>query len=175
MLWFFVYRAVYRLHANNNPMLTFTTSLALFLSAVTLNNNTILAATTSKDVRLVKSESAVLSAVPESAPIQKDQGPIVISVGEYVKKYYAENPILAKIAKCESHYRQFDKDGKVLRGEEVYEDVGVMQINETYHATKAKELGYNIYSLDGNLAFGQYLYDMEGTQPWSASRSCWGY
>jgi hypothetical protein len=97
----------------------------------------------------------------------------MISVENYVKDYFTESPILAKIAECESHYRQFESDGSIFRGAMVREDIGVMQINETYHKVDAKELGFDIYTLDGNLAYAEYLYGKQGTQPWSASKFCW--
>jgi hypothetical protein len=92
---------------------------------------------------------------------------------EYVKAYFADIPILAEIAHCESRFTQFLKSGDVLRGEVDPDDVGVMQINEKYNGNTAQALGYNIYTLEGNLAFGRWLYEHKGTQPWSASQGCW--
>lgn len=158
-------------------MFTLTTSLALFLSLITPNTN-VLALTTIPNAPIVKAESAEISlSLTESEPKEKFLENIqnsVVSMEQYVKTYYAETPILAKIASCESQYRQFSSGGNVLRGREVYEDVGVMQINETYHKAIAQNLGYNILSLDGNLAYAKYLYDHQGASPWSASKSCWG-
>jgi len=91
----------------------------------------------------------------------------------YVANYYSQTPILADIASCESHDQQFNADGTVMRGAVVYQDVGIMQINETYHGAEAKALGYDIYTLDGNLAFADWLYNKEGTAPWDSSSSCW--
>ncbi len=97
----------------------------------------------------------------------------MLSVESYVRNYFAETPIMAKVAGCESRFRQFYSDGSIFRGEIVREDIGVMQINETYHKATAEKLGYDIYTLDGNLAYAKYLYDKEGTGPWSASKACW--
>jgi hypothetical protein len=91
----------------------------------------------------------------------------------YVANYYSQTPILADIASCESHDQQFNTDGTVMRGAVVYQDVGIMQINETYHGAEAKALGYDIYTLDGNLAFANWLYNKEGTAPWDSSSPCW--
>ncbi len=96
-----------------------------------------------------------------------------VTLEQYVQDYFKETPILAKIAKCESRYNQFNSKGSVLRGEIVPEDVGLMQINEFFHKEKATELGYDLETVDGNLAYGKYLYDKEGTKPWNASRKCW--
>ena len=91
----------------------------------------------------------------------------------YLRKEYAETPILVEIARCESEFRQFNKDGTVLRGREVREDVGVMQINERYHAEMASKLGIDIYSVAGNVEYAKHLYKESGTAPWSASKACW--
>ncbi len=91
----------------------------------------------------------------------------------YVREHFAKTPVMAEIARCESHFRHLDKNGKILRGTMTPEDVGVMQINEFFHAETAKKLGFDLHDIDGNMAFAQYLYDKSGTQPWSASKSCW--
>lgn len=100
--------------------------------------------------------------------------PQVQTVEEYVRDYYADEPILADIAQCESHMRQFDKSGSVLHGEVVFEDLGLMQVNETYHGKTADKLGLDLYTIQGNLAYARYLYDKEGTTPWNSSKPCWG-
>jgi hypothetical protein len=92
----------------------------------------------------------------------------------YIKQQDADEPILVDIARCESTFRQFDQTGNILRGVVNPGDVGVMQINESYHADEAAKLGYNIYTVEGNVAFGRYLYEKYGTDPWSSSSPCWG-
>ncbi len=91
----------------------------------------------------------------------------------YVREYYKDTPILAEISKCESTFRQYDKKGNVIRGIVNKDDVGLMQINEHYHADTAEKLGYDLTTVDGNLAFGKYLYERDGSEPWSASSKCW--
>lgn len=87
--------------------------------------------------------------------------------------------ILEKVAACESgngivgSARQFNKDGSVLRGRVVPDDIGYMQINAYWHLEAAIRLGYDIYTLEGNRAYGLYLYNTQGLQPWSASKYCW--
>ncbi len=93
---------------------------------------------------------------------------------DYVEEYFNDIPVMAKIAGCESKFRHFSKQGKVIRGEIVKEDVGVMQINETYHLETAQKLGYNIHSVNGNLTYARYLFQKEGTTPWLSSSKCWG-
>ncbi len=129
-----------------------------------------------------------------TAPIAVDNSGIVVenqkkesteevdkNVEAYVRNYFKDIPILAEVSRCESGFRQFGKDGKVLRGMAVPADVGVMQINEKYHGARAKKLGYDIYTLDGNLGYARYLYehggdngDSLGNRPWLASAPCWG-
>ena len=91
----------------------------------------------------------------------------------YLRQEYADTPILVEIARCESELRQFNKDGTVLRGRAVRDDVGVMQINEHFHAATAKKLGIDIYSIDGNIEYAKHLYEESGMAPWSASKPCW--
>jgi hypothetical protein len=95
------------------------------------------------------------------------------AVTEYVKEYFADMPILAEIAFCESTYRQVGLDGEVLRGNIDSDDVGVMQINTRYHSDKAEELGLDLHTLEGNLEYAKYLYEREGVRPWKSSFKCW--
>ncbi len=96
------------------------------------------------------------------------------TVEEYVREYFADEPVMAAIAKCESRFRQYDKAGNVLRGEVVYEDVGVMQVNETYHKKASEKLGLDISTIQGNVAYSRFLYEKQGTKPWNSSKACWG-
>ena len=95
------------------------------------------------------------------------------NIRSYVRAAYADEPLLVDIARCESAFRQYGTDGQVLRGKANHEDVGVMQINEKYHADQAKKLGYDIYTVEGNVAFAKYLYAKYSTDPWSSSEVCW--
>jgi hypothetical protein len=99
--------------------------------------------------------------------------PAAQSVEQYVKIYFADEPIMIDIARCESQYTQFDKDGSVHRGVVNNKDVGVMQVNEYYHGTTAQKLGLDLYTIQGNVAYARYLYSKEGAQPWSSSAPCW--
>ncbi len=96
------------------------------------------------------------------------------TMAAYVRAYFVEDPILADIAWCESRMRQTDPEGNLFLGKIDHDDTGIMQINTRYHGKKAKELGYDLHSLGGNLAYAQYLYDKEGTKPWNSSKACWG-
>lgn len=92
---------------------------------------------------------------------------------EYVVDHFTDTPILADIARCESRFRHFDRDGNVIRGEVNRGDVGVMQINEFYHSDRAETLGFDLHTLEGNIAYAKYLYEKEGTRPWDSSSRCW--
>jgi|GEM_PF-3278082 len=91
-----------------------------------------------------------------------------------VKAYFADVPIMAEIARCESRFRQFDSDGAPLYGGAGASMIGVFQIHARIHAEFANSLGMDIYTLEGNLAYAKYLYENEGTRPWYSSYKCWG-
>ena len=95
------------------------------------------------------------------------------SVEKYLREQYADTPILVEIARCESTFSQFDKDGNVVRGKVNSKDVGVMQINEKYHSETATVLGYDLHTIEGNVAYAKHLYEEQGSKPWSASKFCW--
>lgn len=107
--------------------------------------------------------------VPTTPPAPKQAQ----TVEEYVKTYFADVPVMADIASCESHYRQYDSNGAIYRGTQNNQDVGVMQINEHYHLDTATKLGFDIYSIEGNVAYARYLYEKEGVTPWASSSPCW--
>lgn len=88
-------------------------------------------------------------------------------------EFGSKDAVLVDIARCESNYHQFNKDGDVVRGVINNSDVGVMQINEKYHADSAKKLGLDIYTVEGNVAYAKHLYEEQGTAPWSSSAKCW--
>jgi len=95
------------------------------------------------------------------------------NVERFINDYFADIPILAEIAKCESRYRQFNSNGGVLKGNKNSYDRGVMQINVLYHAEIAEKLGLDIHDLDDNVAYARYLYEKQGAKPWMSSSSCW--
>lgn len=83
------------------------------------------------------------------------------------------------ICTCESgrgigHPVQFNADGSVRRGQVNPHDIGMCQINSDYHEAAATKLGMDIYTTAGNIKYANYLYEHEGTTPWSWSKSCWG-
>lgn len=90
-----------------------------------------------------------------------------------VREYFSDIPVMIQVARCESTFRHTLKDGSVLRGEVDNADTGVMQINTRYHGETAVELGLDLQNIHDNLAYARYLYEKQGTDPWSASAPCW--
>jgi hypothetical protein len=84
-----------------------------------------------------------------------------------------DSTLALKIAFCESTLRQFGKDGEVLRGLHNPDDVGLFQINEHFHLKKSRELGYDIYSTEGNIDYAVWLIKHEGSRHWKWSQPCW--
>lgn len=105
---------------------------------------------------------------------QKNQKTNNLGVEEAVREYFADIPLMVEVSRCESRFRQFNTDGSVIRGKVNANDVGALQINETYHLKRAIKLGYDLNSLQGNMAYARLLYEEQGPQPWSSSYPCWG-
>ncbi len=116
--------------------------------------------------------SAALNVTPAQMPPLPAPMPQVQTVEQYVRGYYSDTPILAEIAGCESQFRQFDSKGDVLKNPNS-SAVGIMQIMSSVHSDTAGTLDIDINSIQGNLAYAQYLYDKEGTKPWNSSKACW--
>ena len=106
-----------------------------------------------------------------SAPVVDPYNSADVEVA--VRGYFADIPVMAAIAKCESNFREYAADGSVLNGGSGGM-IGVFQINKSVHATFALSLGDDITTLAGNMAYARYLYDNEGTSPWDSSEPCWG-
>ena len=119
----------------------------------------------------------VEASVTESSVVKQtsnDEVQNIMSTEEYVRQYFSDIPIMVQIAKCESTFRQLDKDGEIHRGVKNDSDVGVMQINEHYHLDKSIEENYDIYTIEGNTGYARDLYLKYGTKPWNSSKACWG-
>ena len=89
------------------------------------------------------------------------------------------NPILLRVCSCESWGdpnkvpREFGDNGQVLRGYPNPLDVGACQENLTTWDAKAKVLGYDIYTLSGNIRMANYIYSVQGLAAWKNSEGCW--
>lgn len=151
-------------------MIGITTGLILFINTIISSPNQTnikmddeVLATTEKVVSLVSNKNInVLEQIASTTTLET-----------YIREYYIDTPILAEIAKCESSFRHFTKNGEILRGAKNRSDIGVMQINTYYHEKGAKNLNLNLYDLNDQLVYAQNLYEKEGTVPWNASSKCW--
>lgn len=123
-------------------------------------------------ILIIASALSAPTALSESTEHEMASNPETL--GAYVRDYFKDDPIMADIAWCESRMRHLDKDGEIFRGKVNNNDIGVMQINTYYHLEDSKKLGYDIYSLNGNLAYAKYLREKQGTKPWLSSSPCWG-
>ncbi len=92
---------------------------------------------------------------------------------EIVRSYFRDIPVMVQIARCESTFRHTLPDGSILKGKVDPADTGVMQINKRYHEEKATSMNLNLDDIYHNMAYARYLYETQGTQPWSASAPCW--
>lgn len=90
-----------------------------------------------------------------------------------VREYFKDMPVMIEIARCESNFRQFTDAGSVLKGGSAGGMIGIFQFFESIHAPAAKKLGYNLETVDGNLAYAKHLYKTEGTTPWASAKDCW--
>ena len=91
-----------------------------------------------------------------------------------VRSYFRDIPIMIEIARCESTFRHTLADGSVLQGRVDPDDTGVMQINKYFHEATATNMQLDLDDIYHNMAYARYLYETQGTQPWSASMPCWG-
>jgi hypothetical protein len=82
-------------------------------------------------------------------------------------------PVLKRIAKCESNNQQFLSNGDIVRGKINHNDIGKYQINELIHYDAAKKINMDIFTEKGNESYALYLYNTQGTEPWTASKKCW--
>lgn len=99
---------------------------------------------------------------------------VIASTEAIVREYFSDLPVLIQVARCESTFRHTLADGTVLRGKVDSRDTGVMQINTGYHGVTAEKLGLDLENIYDNMAYARDLYEKQGTQPWNASRPCWG-
>lgn len=88
-----------------------------------------------------------------------------------VREHFAHVPAMIDIARCESGFRQYADSGEVFRGGLNGKMFGVFQLHSDYHLEPASNMGLDITTLEGNLAYAKYLYENEGLTPW---RPCLG-
>jgi hypothetical protein len=106
--------------------------------------------------------------------------PQVTAENRVAGQIWAGYALLKHIASCESwgdpnkEPRQFTSTGAVLHGFPNPKDIGLGQINLPTWGTKAKALGFDLNTYDGNLAMSKWIYDHYGWKPWTYSKGCWG-
>lgn len=175
--WVFVFKVKNTksldIKANSKTTMINIAALGLYMLLTTASGNP--AALPAPEV--VNSNTPVTSGLKEETPEEISRN---VDVEAYVREYFSDIPIMAKVVKCESDNRQFGKNGKVLRGAVVAADVGAAQINEDYHLGRARGMNIDIYTLVGNLEYARFLYEEGGdhgeglgTRPWLASFECW--
>jgi len=98
----------------------------------------------------------------------------IMSTEAIVRSYFADIPVMIDVARCESAFRHTTTDGSILLGRIDPADTGVMQINKRYHQKSATAMQINLDDVYGNMEYARYLYETQGTRPWSASMPCWG-
>ena len=96
---------------------------------------------------------------------------VIGAITRLSKAYNMPNDLLPlAIGYCEGNLSQnsihINKDGS--------RDIGVFQISEKYNGARAKTLGHDIYTLEGNLSYGFFLLVSEGISHWNASKKCIG-
>lgn len=120
------------------------------------------------------SSAPISTSTPHVVSVTKVETANKETIEDLVREEFSDIPIMVSIAKCESQFTQFNKDGSVHRGRINPADVGTFQVNESYHLKESKKLGLDIYTVEGNLKYARHLYESEGVDPWSASSPCWG-
>jgi hypothetical protein len=94
-------------------------------------------------------------------------------VEKQVRLAFARTPVMVKIARCESGFRQHDGRGAPLKNKHSTA-TGAFQVMYSLHHKNASRLGFNLKTTQGNIGYAKYLYRTEGTRPWRASKHCWG-
>jgi len=123
---------------------------------------------------------AVATAPAPEAAVPHETGKILATSTDqtgFVREYLTDrlgkgHPLLA-VASCEGKWRQWEEDGTPLKGDINPLDTGVFQVNLKYHGERAKELGIDLGSLQGNTDYALLLYKEQGLTPWNWSKHCW--
>jgi hypothetical protein len=97
-------------------------------------------------------------------------------------------PVMSRIKKAETHGDQYCnadaiankfctsyQKGEVLETTNTDRsvDIGEYAINNKAFGAQAVQLGYDIYTADGNEAMAMWIYENVGTGPWYSSKSRW--
>jgi hypothetical protein len=91
-----------------------------------------------------------------------------VEIEAKVRAAFADVPVMIEIAKCESKFRQFTDAGNVFYGGAGGGMVGIFQFYESIHKPTAAALGYDLATVDGNIAYAKHLYKEQGVTPWQS-------
>lgn len=87
---------------------------------------------------------------------------------------------LMRVCSCEStgspenEPQHFEKDGvTVLLGKHNPRDVGMCQINLDAHEKTAITMGLDLFKMDDNIRYANWLFSKQGLKPWRYSKTCW--
>ena len=111
----------------------------------------------------VATTTATTTSTASSAIVQTPD-----EIEKRVREFFADNPVMIEVAKCESKFRQFTDAGNVLRGGSGGMMVGVFQFFESVHTTAAKKLGFDLLTVEGNIGYAKHVYAQSGTTPWAS-------
>jgi len=127
-------------------------------------------------VEVIKDASSTDKALKAVVALDEEEDPLAQTkrlIRKFSSKYGIDVDTAYGIAYCESGLKQFDKDGKIIRGKVNPDDVGIFQINEKYHLERSRELGMDIYTQSGNIEYAMWMMKKEGVKHWNYSKSCW--
>ena len=113
--------------------------------------------------------AAQLEGAPAAEAAVHDQA----AVRKAVVEEFSDVPEMIEIARCESKFRQYTDSGNPFYGGYGHQMIGVFQFYESVHNRTATTLGYDLTTLEGNIGYARYVYEMQGLTPWNSSRSCW--
>lgn len=97
-------------------------------------------------------------------------------VEQAVRTYFADLPVMVKIARCESSFEHFDPKGPNGLNTNPASNSsasGVFQILLKTHGPEAARLGFDLKTIEGQLKYARHLYNKGGTRDWNSSRRCW--
>lgn len=106
----------------------------------------------------------------------KTPEPVVRVQTESAYRQIGQDLILDIIAECESGGKHFDEEGKLIENPST-SAVGKYQIMASLHEERAKSLGFDIRTPEGNEGYARVLLAESGTQHWESdpeSKACWG-
>ena len=92
-----------------------------------------------------------------------------------VRTYFADIPVMIKIAECESGFQHFQPNGELTvsevtnaSGKRISSASGLFQILYKGHFKSwSASDETNITTVDGNMRFARELYEESGTAPWA--------